>query len=136
MVIFTLPRPTSNFIFFRKEADLELQGQFIQRVIYDDICTYNLVKAAASVLSKSNSSMTIYGYIDIHEFKTVLNLCAQVRKHVLWLFISCLCLETDSGKILELFGSFFFDFCQEAGYDVILRTLGSSVREFLEVCLF
>ena len=46
----------------------------------------------------------------------------------------CVCfVETDAGKILESFGSFFFEFCEEAGYDVIMRTLGSTVREFLEV---
>jgi len=43
--------------------------------------------------------------------------------------------ETEAGKILELFGTFFFEFCEEAGYDVIMRTLGSTVREFLEVIL-
>uniref|UniRef100_F6YD09 Guanylate cyclase soluble subunit beta-1 n=1 Tax=Ciona intestinalis TaxID=7719 RepID=F6YD09_CIOIN len=74
----------------KREADLHIQGQFIQRIIYDDICTFDLVKAAVKVL------------------------------------------KTDSGKILELFGNFFFQFCEESGYDVILRVLGSSVREFLE----
>jgi len=44
--------------------------------------------------------------------------------------------ETDANAILELFGSFFFQFCEEAGYGVIMRTLGSSVREFLEVSCF
>jgi len=29
------------------------QGQFIQRIIYDDVCTFNLVKAASVILSKS-----------------------------------------------------------------------------------
>ncbi|XP_076826094.1 guanylate cyclase soluble subunit beta-1-like isoform X2 [Clavelina lepadiformis] len=74
----------------KKEADLQLQGQFIQRIIYDDVCTFDLVKAASKVL------------------------------------------EIDAGKILELFGNFFFQFCQEAGYDVIMRALGYSVQEFLE----
>uniref|UniRef100_H2ZCJ0 Guanylate cyclase soluble subunit beta-1 n=1 Tax=Ciona savignyi TaxID=51511 RepID=H2ZCJ0_CIOSA len=74
----------------KQEADLHMQGQFIQRIVYDDVCTFDLVKAAVKVL------------------------------------------KTDSDKILELFGSFFFQFCEESGYDVILRVLGSSVREFLE----
>lgn len=32
-----------------------------------------------------------------------------------------------------MFGKMFFEFCQESGYDTILRVLGSNVREFLQV---
>lgn len=32
-----------------------------------------------------------------------------------------------------MFGKMFFVFCQESGYDTILRVLGSNVREFLQV---
>uniref|UniRef100_A0AAY4ABR0 Guanylate cyclase soluble subunit beta-1 n=1 Tax=Denticeps clupeoides TaxID=299321 RepID=A0AAY4ABR0_9TELE len=31
-----------------------------------------------------------------------------------------------------MFGKMFFEFCQESGYDTILRVLGSNVREFLQ----
>lgn len=43
------------------------------------------------------------------------------------------CAEIDAGDILQLFGKMFFEFCQESGYDTILRVLGSNVREFLQV---
>lgn len=42
-------------------------------------------------------------------------------------------LEIDAGGILQMFGKMFFEFCQESGYDTILRVLGSNVREFLQV---
>lgn len=35
-----------------------------------------------------------------------------------------------------MFGKMFFEFCQESGYDTILRVLGSNVREFLQVRYF
>lgn len=41
--------------------------------------------------------------------------------------------EVDAGQILQMFGKMFFEFCQESGYDTILRVLGSNVREFLQV---
>lgn len=44
-----------------------------------------------------------------------------------------LCAEIEAGDILQLFGKMFFEFCQESGYDTILRVLGSNVREFLQV---
>ncbi|GAA6089635.1 guanylate cyclase soluble subunit beta-1, partial [Tachysurus ichikawai] len=40
--------------------------------------------------------------------------------------------EIDAGDILQMFGKMFFEFCQESGYDTILRVLGSNVREFLQ----
>lgn len=43
--------------------------------------------------------------------------------------------EIDAGDILQMFGKMFFEFCQESGYDTILRVLGSNVREFLQVSL-
>ena len=49
-------------------------------------------------------------------------------------FISCVS-EIDAGDILQMFGKMFFEFCQESGYDTILRVLGSNVREFLQVSL-
>lgn len=42
-------------------------------------------------------------------------------------------IEIDAGGILQMFGKMFFEFCQESGYDTILRVLGSNVREFLQV---
>lgn len=49
-------------------------------------------------------------------------------KHV-FLFL----LDLNAGEILQMFGKMFFVFCQESGYDTILRVLGSNVREFLQV---
>ncbi|XP_071799009.1 guanylate cyclase soluble subunit beta-2-like [Asterias amurensis] len=34
--------------------------------------------------------------------------------------------------ILELFGEFFFSFCQSSGYDEMLRALGGNLKSFLE----
>lgn len=50
-------------------------------------------------------------------------------------FISSQTYKTDlnAGEILQMFGKMFFVFCQESGYDTILRVLGSNVREFLQV---
>jgi len=42
-------------------------------------------------------------------------------------------LDLNAGEILQMFGKMFFVFCQESGYDTILRVLGSNVREFLQV---
>lgn len=49
--------------------------------------------------------------------------------------LSSLTYKTDlnAGEILQMFGKMFFVFCQESGYDTILRVLGSNVREFLQV---
>ncbi|NWI55371.1 GCYB1 cyclase, partial [Calyptomena viridis] len=75
---------------FRKEAQLDEEGQFLVRIIYDDSKTYDLVAAASKVLN------------------------------------------LNAGEILQMFGKMFFVFCQESGYDTILRVLGSNVREFLQ----
>ncbi|ELV12728.1 Guanylate cyclase soluble subunit beta-1 [Tupaia chinensis] len=74
----------------RKEAQLDEEGQFLVRIIYDDSKTYDLVAAASKVLN------------------------------------------LNAGEILQMFGKMFFVFCQESGYDTILRVLGSNVREFLQ----
>lgn len=37
-----------------------------------------------------------------------------------------------AADILELFGRMFFDFCQESGYDKILKVLGATPRDFLQ----
>lgn len=42
------------FLFSRKEAQLDEEGQFLVRIIYDDSKTYDLVAAASKVLSKLN----------------------------------------------------------------------------------
>ncbi|XP_011825921.1 PREDICTED: guanylate cyclase soluble subunit beta-1 [Mandrillus leucophaeus] len=75
---------------FIKEAQLDEEGQFLVRIIYDDSKTYDLVAAASKVLN------------------------------------------LNAGEILQMFGKMFFVFCQESGYDTILRVLGSNVREFLQ----
>uniref|UniRef100_A0A8C4TRZ5 Guanylate cyclase soluble subunit beta-1 n=1 Tax=Falco tinnunculus TaxID=100819 RepID=A0A8C4TRZ5_FALTI len=74
----------------KKEAQLDEEGQFLVRIIYDDSKTYDLVAAASKVLN------------------------------------------LNAGEILQMFGKMFFVFCQESGYDTILRVLGSNVREFLQ----
>lgn len=37
---------------YRKKADVNMEGQFLVRQIYDDQITYNLVTAAVEILSK------------------------------------------------------------------------------------
>lgn len=37
---------------FRREAQLDIEGQFLVRIIYEDAKTYDLVAAASKVLSK------------------------------------------------------------------------------------
>ncbi|XP_071976904.1 guanylate cyclase soluble subunit beta-1 [Engystomops pustulosus] len=74
----------------KREAQLDEEGQFLVRIIYDDSKTYDLVSAASKVLN------------------------------------------LNAGDILQMFGNMFFVFCQESGYDTILRVLGSNVREFLQ----
>ncbi|XP_075909667.1 guanylate cyclase soluble subunit beta-1 isoform X1 [Petromyzon marinus] len=74
----------------KKEAQLDLEGQFLVRFIYDDSQTYDLISAASKVLG------------------------------------------VESSEILRTFGQMFVEFCQESGYDTILRVLGSNVRDFLQ----
>ncbi|XP_051784123.1 guanylate cyclase soluble subunit beta-1 isoform X2 [Erpetoichthys calabaricus] len=74
----------------KREAQLDVEGQFLVRIIYEDAKTYDLVAAASKVL------------------------------------------KINAGDILQMFGKMFFEFCQESGYDTILRVLGSNVREFLQ----
>jgi len=47
-----LPQPKIFCFFYRKEAQLDEEGQFLVRIIYDDSKTYDLVAAASKVLSK------------------------------------------------------------------------------------
>lgn len=46
---------SNNYIFFllviRREAQLDVEGQFLVRIIYEDAKTYDLVAAASKVLS-------------------------------------------------------------------------------------
>lgn len=37
---------------YRREADIEMDGSFLVRLVYDDDITYNIVEAAERVLSK------------------------------------------------------------------------------------
>ncbi|CAG0920576.1 unnamed protein product [Notodromas monacha] len=74
----------------KKQADLDMDGQFLVRQIYDDSITYDIVTAAEKVL------------------------------------------EVPASDILEMFGKMFLDFCQESGYDRILRVLGATTRDFLQ----
>lgn len=43
---------------FRKEAQLDEEGQFLVRIIYEDSKTYDLVAAASKVLSRFNVGQT------------------------------------------------------------------------------
>uniref|UniRef100_A0A0B6ZPJ3 Guanylate cyclase soluble subunit beta-1 n=1 Tax=Arion vulgaris TaxID=1028688 RepID=A0A0B6ZPJ3_9EUPU len=45
---------------------------------------------------------------------------------------ACKVLNVDAATVLELFGKMFFIYCQESGYDKILKVLGATTREFLE----
>lgn len=45
---------------FRKEAQLDEEGQFLVRIIYDDSKTYDLVAAASKVLSRFNESSLLW----------------------------------------------------------------------------
>lgn len=42
-------------ILLRKNAEVQMEGQFLVRQIYDDELTYNLIYAAVEVLSKFSS---------------------------------------------------------------------------------
>ena len=39
-------------LFFRQEAGVDLEGTFVQRLVYDDSVSYDLVTAAEKVLGK------------------------------------------------------------------------------------
>lgn len=41
-------------LFSRKKADLNIEGQFLIRQIYDDEITYNVISAAVEILSELN----------------------------------------------------------------------------------
>ncbi|XP_067663587.1 guanylate cyclase soluble subunit beta-1-like [Haliotis asinina] len=41
-------------------------------------------------------------------------------------------LELPAADILEAFGGMFFQYCEESGYDKILKVLGSTTRDFLQ----
>lgn len=47
------------------------------------------------------------------------------------LTISLFLTGIEASKILELFGEWFLDFCQESGYDRILQVLGGTLRDFI-----
>lgn len=44
-------RITSNFGDFRKAAEVQMEGQFLVRQIYEDEITYNVITAAVDILS-------------------------------------------------------------------------------------
>lgn len=46
--------------------------------------------------------------------------------------LHCPTLEIPANEILEMFGRMFFDFCQDSGYDSILRVLGATTKDFLQ----
>lgn len=49
-----------SFLFSRKEAQLDEEGQFLVRIIYDDSKTYDLVAAASKVLSKLKVTFVLW----------------------------------------------------------------------------
>ncbi|GFS53639.1 guanylate cyclase soluble subunit beta-1 [Nephila pilipes] len=54
----------------------------------------------------------------------------EITYHIV--FAAEKCLGIKAADILELFGRNFFDFCQESGYDRILKVLGATPRDFLQ----
>lgn len=46
--------------------------------------------------------------------------------------IFALLADVDPPTVLEMFGKMFFEFCQESGYDEILKVLGGTTHDFLE----
>lgn len=97
---------------YRKNADVQMEGQFLVRQIYEDELTYNLISAAVEVLSEFSANIYIKADIELN-----------------WdVFI-----EIPANTILELFGKMFFEFCQDSGYDKILQVLGATPRDFLQV---
>lgn len=73
-----------------------------------------------------------HGHFKSFSFRLVFTLLTDSFLPVV---LSSLTYNTDlnAGEILQMFGKMFFVFCQESGYDTILRVLGSNVREFLQV---
>uniref|UniRef100_A0A8D3EB28 guanylate cyclase n=1 Tax=Scophthalmus maximus TaxID=52904 RepID=A0A8D3EB28_SCOMX len=45
---------------------------------------------------------------------------------------ACSLLDVSADVFLKLFGEHFFQFCKQAGYDTMLRTLGGNLIEFIE----
>lgn len=63
ILLFQLFSLSLSFLFSRKEAQLDEEGQFLVRIIYDDSKTYDLVAAASKVLSKLNMIFLLWpGY--------------------------------------------------------------------------
>lgn len=72
---------------YRKNADVQMEGQFLVRQIYEDELTYNLISAAVEVLSEFSANIYIKADIELN-----------------WdVFI-----EIPANTILELFGKMFF----------------------------
>ena len=92
----------------RKEAGINVEGNFMIRIIYNDEDTYSLVAAASKVLGK---------------------IC---KANFISFNIKLIFSDLPSSNILELFGKFFFEFCVESGYDRILSLLGSTTKNFLQ----
>lgn len=51
-VTFAVARQRGLLFVSRREAQLDIEGQFLVRIIYEDAKTYDLVAAASKVLSK------------------------------------------------------------------------------------
>ncbi|OAD61386.1 Guanylate cyclase soluble subunit beta-1 [Eufriesea mexicana] len=86
----------------KKDAAVNMEGQFLVRQIYDDEITYNIISAAVNRLTCARN-ITVKIFPDI-----------------------------PANEILELFGRMFFEFCQDSGYDKILQVLGATPRDFLQ----
>lgn len=106
---------------FRKDAAVNMEGQFLVRQIYEDEITYNLISAAVNKLS----TYSIQSEISPSRGLTC-------NRKFYW--TSC-ALDIPANEILELFGRMFFEFCQDSGYDKILQVLGATPRDFLQVNL-
>lgn len=63
---------SNNYIFFllviRREAQLDVEGQFLVRIIYEDAKTYDLVAAASKVLSMFFNHVLKYKILYLNQF--------------------------------------------------------------------
>ncbi|KAF7413728.1 hypothetical protein HZH68_002217 [Vespula germanica] len=109
----------------KKDAAVNMDGQFLVRQIYDDEITYNLIAAAVNRLTCKSTKQE--GCV----WEFALLICPRF-KSVLYRLSSFHFLDIPANDILELFGRMFFDFCQDSGYDKILQVLGATPRDFLQ----
>ncbi|RWS31956.1 guanylate cyclase beta 1 subunit-like protein [Leptotrombidium deliense] len=105
----------TNRIFHHRKSGIKLRGaSFLMHKIYEDQITLKLIITTAEVAAKKNKVIT-------GEDKKLLFIYTLRQP------LSGLDLET----CLEAFGTYFLEYCQNNGYDQILRVLGSNLPDFL-----